>query len=88
MIGARIAASLAVAAALMAAASVFAVVWQSRKTRRVNTDEHRQNAAILRRHKTRMRHKARPARLRRRHRQGGAGHQGRAGVCQRKGNQR
>jgi len=43
------------AAALMAAASVFAVVWQSRKTRRVNTDEHRQNAAILRRHSKQLR---------------------------------
>lgn len=43
------------AAAVMACASIFAVVWQGRKTRRVNTDEHRQNAAILRRHSKQLR---------------------------------
>lgn len=43
------------AAILMAGASVFAVIWQGRKTRRVNTDEHRQNAAILQRHTKQLR---------------------------------
>lgn len=43
------------AAVVMACASVFAVVWQGRKTRRVNTDEHKQNAAILKRHTKQLR---------------------------------
>lgn len=43
------------AALVMAAASIFAVIWQGRKTRRLNTDEHRQNAAILRRHTKQLR---------------------------------
>lgn len=43
------------AAVVMAMASVFAVVWQGRKTRRVNTDEHKQNAAILKRHTKQLR---------------------------------
>lgn len=43
------------AALVMACASVFAVVWQGRKTRRLNTDEHKQNAALLRRHTKQLR---------------------------------
>ena len=43
------------AAAIMAAASIFAVVWQSRKTRRVNTKEHQENGAMLRRHSKQLR---------------------------------
>lgn len=43
------------AAVVMACASTFAVVWQSRKTRRLNTDEHKQNAAILKRHTKQLR---------------------------------
>ena len=47
------------AAAIMAAASIFAVVWQSRKTRRVNTKEHHETGAMLRRHSKQLKKIAR-----------------------------
>jgi hypothetical protein len=40
---------------VMACASTFAVVWQALKTRHLNAYEHKQNAAILKRHTKQLR---------------------------------
>jgi|APGre2960657373_1045057.scaffolds.fasta_scaffold46073_2 hypothetical protein len=39
----------------MACASTFAVVWQALKTRHLTAAEHKQNAAILKRHTKQLR---------------------------------
>ena len=44
-----------IAASIAGAAAFAGIVWQSRKTRRVNTREHQENGAMLRRHSKQLR---------------------------------